>query len=252
MFGIVQGVLVRVVVLILLVVALATLGLGQASNSSSEQGTSPESISSDDTHSARPEQSWKLERGAKELNFEFGYAPTQPTFFSGHKEYDTSGRKFAIASFKCGRVIGTAKGVAYEYFFEITPMSFAMKNEVVNPKYVSPQETPDEPKTVRSTTYGIEIQPAGFKFVFLPHRRLNPFVRLGAGFIFTNKPIPVPESPNYNFVGDFGGGLMYSIKRRQTVSFGYRYFHISNMNIGEINPGYNANVFYIGYSRFYK
>lgn len=34
--------------------------------------------------------------------------------------------------------------------------------------------------------------------------------------------------------------------------FGYRYFHISNMNTGVINPGYNANVFYIGYSSFYK
>ena len=157
---------------------------------------------------SRLEASWRLERGAKEINFEFGFAPMHPTFFSGRKEYDTSGRKLAMGSFKWGRVIGTARGVTYEYFFAVTPISFAMKNEVANPDYVSPKQTPREPKTIRTNTYGIGIQPAGFKFIFRPRQRLKPFARLGAGFIFTNKPIPVPESPNYNFIGDFGGGLM--------------------------------------------
>jgi opacity protein-like surface antigen len=205
-----------------------------------------------ETAAGRPEKVWKLRRGSKEINFEFGFAPMQPTFFSGHKEYDTDGRKFATGSFKWGRVIGTAKGVTYEYFFEVIPVSFALKNEVTNPGYVSRQSTPNRSKTVRENTYGIGIEPAGFKFIFRPRQRLKPFVRLGAGFIFTNKPIPVPESPNYNFIGDFGGGLMYSLTENQTIDFGYRYFHISNMNIGEINPGYNANIFYVGFSRFYK
>lgn len=176
----------------------------------------------------------------------------QPTFLSGRKEYETNGRKLALGSIKWGRIIGTVKGVTYEYFFDVTPVSFAMKNEVKNPYYRSPKETPEEPKTIRTNTYGFAVQPAAFKFIFLPRRRLKPFVRLGVGFLFTNKPVPVPESPNYNFIGDFGGGLMYNVQRRQTISLGYRYFHISNMNIGEINPGYNANIFYIGFSRFYK
>lgn len=249
----VQGVLVRIAVLTAFAACLVSACTAQPAVSRAEDNNTAEKQNSETADSgARPEGSWKLERGSKELNFEFGYAPMQPTFFSGRKEYDTDGRKFAMASIKWGRVIGTAKGVTYEYFFEVTPVSFAMKNEVANPDYISPRRTPYEPKTIRANTYGIGVQPAGFKFVFRPERRLKPFVRLGAGFIFTNKPIPVPESPTYNFIGDFGGGLMYSVRRRQTISFGYRYFHISNMNIGEINPGYNANVFYIGYSRFYK
>jgi hypothetical protein len=247
----VQGVLVWIAVSIFIFVGLVTDAVGQLSATQADDGDVT-ATKGDEATAARPEGSWKFERGSKELNFEFGYAPMQPTFFSGRKEYDTSGRKFAMASFKWGRVIGTAKGVTYEYFFEVTPLSFAMKNEVANPDYVSPQKSPKEPKTLRSSTYGMGIQPAGFKFIFRPHSRLKPFLRLGAGFLFTNKPIPVPESPNYNFIGDFGGGVMYSVRRRQVISLGYRYFHISNMNIGEINPGYNANVFYIGYSRFYK
>lgn len=199
-----------------------------------------------------PEQSWKLERGAKELSIEFGYAPTQPTFLSGREEYDTKGRKFALGSFRWGRVIGTTRGVTFEYLFEAMPVAMAIKNEVRNPFYTPDGRSGKPTYSWRENTYGAAIHPAGFRFVFLPKRRLKPFIQTSAGFIFSRKPIPVPDSPSYNFSGDFGGGLMYSLDKNRTVNFGYRYFHISNMNIGETNPGYNANVFYIGYSSFYK
>ena len=81
---------------------------------------------------------------------------------------------------------------------------------------------------------------------------MKPYLQASTGFIFTRKPVPIPGSPNYNFVGDFGGGLMFSLTRTQVLKAGYRYYHIFNMNIGEINPGYNANIFYVGLSRFYK
>jgi hypothetical protein len=197
-------------------------------------------------------ESWKLERGSKELSIEGGFAPMQPTFFSGRKEYVTAGRKIAFGSFRWGRVIGTTKGVTYEYLFEATPIAYSFRNEVRNPSYTRDGKSGSKLTTVRENTYGAAINPAGFRFVFLPHNRLKPYAQVSAGFIFTKKPIPVPESPNYNFTGDFGGGLMYSLDKYRTINFGYRYYHISNMNIGEINPGYNANVFYVGYSSFYK
>lgn len=195
---------------------------------------------------------YKLTRGAKEFGIDVGIAPTQPTFLSGRKEYDTNGRKFGMLSFRFGRVIGTVKGVTYQYIFEAIPVSFAIKNEVRNPEFVSEEKTPKIAPTVRANTFGFAIQPVGFRFIFKPERRLKPYIQVGAGFIFTQKPVPVPESPNYNFASDFGGGLMYHISRKRTISFGYRYFHISNMNIGEINPGYNANIFSAGYSFFSK
>ena len=201
---------------------------------------------------SKEKENWKLQRGSKEWALEFGYAPMQPTFLSGREEYDTNGRKFLLGSFRWGRVIGTAKGVTYEYLFEAVPIATAIRNEVVDPGYTRGARAGSSSYTVRENTYGAAIHPAGFRFVFLPEKRLKPYLQTSAGFIFTSKPIPIPESPNYNFSGDFGGGLMYSLDRNRTINFGYRYFHISNMNIGEINPGYNANIFYIGYSSFYK
>ena len=206
-----------------------------------------------DTNPHRPERrNWKLKRGAKELGVEFSYAPMQPTFFSGRKEYDTDGRKFAMTSFRFGKVVGTAKHVTFEYLFEVIPVAFALKNEVRKPDAGADKDDKKFVRTVRENTYGIGFEPASFRFLFAPTKRLKPYAQVGAGFIFTSKPIPVPESPRYNFIGDFGGGLMFSVSEKRTINFGYRYFHISNMNIGEINPGYNANVFYLGYSIFSK
>lgn len=208
-------------------------------------------LSTNDSPKAPPLRGWKLTRGAREFGVELGLAPMQPTFLSGQKEYDTDGRKFTMASLRFGKVIGTAKGVTYQYLFEVIPMSFAIKNEVRHPSENSREPKADVP-TVRENTYGIGFQPVAFRFIFMPRKRLKPFVQVGAGLIFSKKPVPVPESPSYNFIGDFGGGLMFSLTRKRTINFGYRYFHISNMNIGEINPGYNANVFYVGYSFFSK
>lgn len=208
----------------------------------------------DTTHRLTDEEpvNWKFRRGAWEVGIEAGFAPMQPTFFSGEKEYDTEGRKFGGVSIHAGKVIGTKGPVTYEYLFEAIPLAIAIKNEVTNPAFISEEETPDVAPTVRENTYAWGVMPAGFRFIFRPEKRLKPYVRVGAGFVFSSKPIPVPESPSYNFAGDFGGGVMYSVNKRQAVTFGYRYFHISNMNIGEINPGYNANVFYVGYSWFSK
>ena len=202
---------------------------------------------------AAPElNNWKLRRGAREFGMEFGFAPMQPTFLSGKKEYNTDGRKFATTSIRFGKVIGTVKGVTYEYLFEVIPVSIAINNEVRDKNADGRTVESERSHASRKDTYGIGIHPAGFRFVFMPRKRIKPYLQASAGFLFTREPMPIPSSPTYNFSGDFGGGLMYSVNHRQTINFGYRYFHISNMNIGEINPGYNANIFYVGYSFFSK
>jgi len=161
---------------------------------------------------------WKLKRRAVEWSGAMGYAPMQPTFFSGQKEYDTDGRKFAMVSFRYGRVIGTIRGITYEYLFEAAPYAVAINNEV---SFRGKRQ--DKYQTRRADTVGLTIQPAGFRFVFLPHARIKPFVQTSVGFMFSRKPIPVPQSTNYNFAGDFGGGVMFSFTHQQVLKAGYRF-----------------------------
>lgn len=203
---------------------------------------------------AAPDETYLLKRGTKELQIEYGVSPFNPSNFAGPKEFDVYGRDLHLFNFRFARVIGTKRNVSYQYMFSATPLAVFTKNEVVNKDYVSPLATPNQAPTKRETTYGAGFQPVNFKFIFLARNRLKPYAQVGAGVLFTNKAVPVPQSTLFQLTGDFGGGLMYMLSERRAVSFGYKYFHISNGNInGKINnPGFNANVFSATYSFFWN
>ena len=236
----------------LLLVSLLTFSVSAQTKIENDFEKSNSQASEKSASPTEENKSWKLKRGAKELNVEVGYSPFQPTFLSGVKEYDTSGRSFGLVELRWGRVVGTKRGVTYEYQAGVAPVALAFKNEVENPAYQSASATPNVSPTERETTRGFAFSPVGFRFIFLPNRRLKPFAAAHAGFVFFKNPVPVPHSLTYDFTGDFGGGFMYQFEKNKAINFGYKYYHISNMNIGATNPGYNANVFYVGYSFFYK
>lgn len=196
-----------------------------------------------DADVAEPEKetSWRFPRGMREIGYEFGFAPTQPTFF-GKKEYDTSGRKLTLASVRFGRILGSRRGVTYQYFFEVIPVSFSLRNQVLN----------GSNEIIRKNTYGFGVQPVGFRFLFRPEKSVKPFIQASAGAFFSSDPIPIPQGTRINFSGDLGLGFMYRLSESRSFSIGYRYFHVSNMHLSEANPGYNANIFYFGYSFFKK
>jgi hypothetical protein len=215
--------------------------------------TSPKPAETAEPQATGGRSIYKHRRGAVEYNFEVGIAPLDPTHFTGEKTYNTTGRKLGTLNFRVGRVIGTAKGVTVTYLFGFTPLVVARANEVRNPAYVSPVVTPKIYPTMRETSYGIGATPANFRFTFLPDQRFKLFVQAGAGVLFFNKPLPIPESRRLQFTGDAGGGfLIHLANPKHFMTFGYKYFHISNGNIGgqRWNPGYNANIFYIGFSFF--
>jgi hypothetical protein len=199
-------------------------------------------------------ESYQLRRGEKQLNIELAHSPFKPTeFFIGEEEaYDTTGRSLGMVHLRWGRVIGTAIGITFEYQIEATPVALAFKNEVVNPAFQDAQTTLGVPPTIRRTTYGVGFSPVGFRFLFLPKKRLKPFISLHAGFVYFNSEVPVPNASTFNFASDYGVGVQYQIKPDKAISFGFKQLHISNVFFGEVNPGYNANTFYVGYSFFYK
>jgi hypothetical protein len=216
---------------------------------------SPDRDNADSDDTANPPlKNYRLQRGAKDFNIEFGISPFNPSNFAGPKEFDVYGRDLNLITFRFGRVIGTKKNVTYQYMFGFSPLAIFTKNEVVNPDHVSDEETPTVPRTKRETTYGFGVQPVNFKFIFLAKNRLKPYAQVGTGILITNKAVPVPQSTLFQLTGDFGGGFMYMLSPTKAVNLGYKYFHISNGNInGKINnPGFNANVFYLNYSFFRK
>ena len=193
---------------------------------------------------------WKIPRGSIEYGAEFGFAPNIATWLTGEKEWDTSGHKHLAASLRWGRILGSKGNVTFSYAAEFIPLSLAIGNEVVN-KNFTPGSTTQSP-TKRETTYGFVINPINFRFIFFPKYRLRPFVGTALGGSYHLKNVPIPSGTKWNLMTDFQIGGQYMMSEKKAIQFGYRYFHLSNVYLSDFNPGYNVNMFFIGYSIFKK
>lgn len=90
-----------------------------------------------------------------------------------------------------------------------------------------------------------------FKYNLLSFGRWMPFWDAGAGMVWTNLGSRIPEqSTPFNFILQTGPGVQYFMTARTTLTFGVRYSHISNADIGDRNIGLNAVLSYAGLSWF--
>jgi hypothetical protein len=89
------------------------------------------------------------------------------------------------------------------------------------------------------------------KYNLLSFGRWMPFWDAGAGMLWTNLAPRIPEqSTPFNFVLETGPGAQYFLTRQTTLTFGVRFHHISNADLGQRNTGLNAVLPYAGVSWF--
>lgn len=83
--------------------------------------------------------------------------------------------------------------------------------------------------------------PLGLKLYFNrgPHTRF--YAAGGAGALAFSSDVPVENSRRANFTFEYGVGM-----ERSGVTFGYKFHHLSNGGTRRVNPGLDANVFYVG------
>jgi len=102
----------------------------------------------------------------------------------------------------------------------------------------------------RRWTYSPGVTPLCFSVHLLPAHRLQPFLASTAGFIVSTRDIPEFYTSAFNFTFSFGGGVQVFSRERSSFSLGYRYYHLSNANTGDRNPGVDANLFYAAFTLF--
>ncbi len=90
---------------------------------------------------------------------------------------------------------------------------------------------------------------AGVNFVYEHHFVTSgdvlPILRLGAGFLRASEEVPTGET-SFNFSLLAGLGLDVPIGEGRALSFEYRLHHVSNANIGPVNPGINTHTLLAG------
>lgn len=180
---------------------------------------------------------------------------------------DRSSYSFFWAGFHAGKVLtrpagpGILKG-QFELAGEIMPLwqAYTPAAQLTDVTYTTPDGVVHYGQVPHGggTFTGIAMTPVILRWNFKNSGRLTPFMQGAGGLIWTNHKFPpdylVPEgvpggTSVWNFAPQFGVGLHYFVKPKQSISFGANAVHISSASLGDHNPGVNASVqFQLGYT----
>jgi len=100
-----------------------------------------------------------------------------------------------------------------------------------------------------NTTYGGGFSPLGLKWDFAARGRIEPYLELNGGTLFTIKEVPTGTSP-VNFTDAAALG-MHILGDKYAFSVEVRYMHISNAGLSNPNPGVNTVQVRLGIGKFF-
>jgi opacity protein-like surface antigen len=152
-------------------------------------------------------------------------------FGNGHAFGSTTDSRMYQVEARYGRLVFTNRLIAVRYVADVVPLS------VVGDPRANGQ---------RVYAYGTGGSPIGAQVNFLHSRRIQPFLTSGGGFLYFNRQMF--GATQFNFTAQLGAGVQVFTSRHHSIDFGYKYHHISNANLGRINPGMDSHVVFVGVS----
>lgn len=190
------------------------------------------------------------EMGKNELAVWGGYSPDSSTLVKGIGR--TEDARFGIIAFRYSRRFNNSDTYNLKYTADVVPASFLNYPDSDGiPIFVSPSgPIAPSPVRIRETRYAFGAAPLGLQINFRPRKRVQPFIGASGGMLFFNKRTPNLVGTRFAFTADIGAGIEFRLKERRSVTVGYKYYHISNGDRGIENPGFDNNLFYIGYTFF--
>ena len=180
------------------------------------------------------------EPGKNELMVWGGSAPAVRTFDVNGRTWDG---RLGIGALRYSRRWNTADWINIKYTIDGSVVVMNYPDKIVTGSTVTP---------TRETKYAIGLAPIGFQGNFRPKKKLQPFVGLSLGFLPFTETVPNVTGKKLNFRTEGGFGIDYRLANKKAVTFGYKFYHISNASRGIENPGYDAQIFYVGYTFFSK
>lgn len=185
-------------------------------------------------------QQTQEEPGKNEFTIWGGFAPAVRTFAPGGRTWDG---KFGIGSFRYSRRFNNTDWLNLKYTIDASVNVLNYPDKVIQGTTVVPK---------RETKFAVGIAPIGLQGNFRPHSKIQPFLGLSLGFLGFPERTPNGTGTHLNFQTAGGGGIEYRLKNKKALTFGYYFHHISNASRGIENPGYDAQLFYVGYTFFSK
>lgn len=190
------------------------------------------------------------ETGKNELTIWGGFSPDSSTIIKGTGR--TPDARFGIVAFRYARRFNNNSSFNLKYTADVVPVAVLNYPDIRDlPILITPTGTATL-QTYRPTRYGFGVAPLGLQVNFRPRKKYQPFIGASGGFLYFTKRQPNVVGTRFAFTADVGIGLEIKLKDKRAVTFGYKYFHVSNGNRGIENPGVDNNLFYIGYTFFSK
>jgi len=180
--------------------------------------------------------------GKNELSVWGGFSPDSNTSIIGR----TPDARFGIVALRYARRFNNSDSINLKYTADIIPAAF------LNYPDVEIVRNPPSLALVRPTKYAFGAAPLGLQINFRPRKKIQPFIAATGGFLYFSQRTPNFGGTRFNFTADLGGGLEIRLKEKRSVIVGYKYHHISNAERGIVNPGFDNNLIYIGYTFFSK
>jgi Lipid A 3-O-deacylase (PagL) len=173
-----------------------------------------------------------LEKSANEFGVWGGGSLDSPTLIGKFEN-----ARLGLIGVRYARVLARGENVTLKYTSDAVPVAFL--------------SFPDTTlRGARRTIYGAGLSPVGFQVNFRRRERVQPFAQASGGFLYFSERVPDESGAQFNFTADFGGGIQVKTGARKAWTFGYRYHHISNAYRASQNPGFDSNLFYVGFSFF--
>lgn len=176
------------------------------------------------------------EPGKNELSVWGGFAPAVRTFDTGGRTWDAT---LGIGALRYSRRFNNNDWINLKYTLDASVVIMNYPDKVVTGTTVTP---------VRETRYGFGVAPIGVQSNFRPRKKLQPFIALSLGLLPFTETTPNVTGKKLNFSTEGGGGIEYRLKNKKAITFGYKFYHISNASRGIENPGYDAQILYLGYT----
>jgi hypothetical protein len=107
----------------------------------------------------------------------------------------------------------------------------------------------DELRDDRNIAYAFGFSPFGIEVAVPIAGRVSAYGTTTGGLLLFTRSFPVRFAQQANFFMEYGGGLMIRTGASQWIQAGYKFHHLSNAYRAIVNPGLDANVFYVGYWR---
>lgn len=172
-----------------------------------------------------------------------GISPDSSTVFKGSGR--TADARLGIIAVRYARRFNNGRFVNLKYTIDAIPAAFLSDKTLFHPLIrVGGLGAQDD----RRTYYGFGVAPLGLQLNLLPRQKIQPFIDGSGGLLIFNKTLQDGLGKRFNFTANLGGGIEYRLSNGRAVTFGYKYYHISNGKRGVVNPGIDNNLFYVGYS----